>query len=146
MNTPIIVERVFSVSQERLWRALTDKNEMKQWYFDLPEFIPIVGFEFTFMGGKDADHQFKHLCRITEIMPNRKIAYTWRYDGYEGNSLVAFELFSESKESTRLRITHEGLHTFPPIADLARTNFEEGWNSIINGSLRKFLEVALKPQ
>lgn len=140
MNTPIIVERIFSVTPERLWKALTDKNEMKQWYFDLPEFKPVVGCEFTFMGGKTKDNQFKHLCRITEIVPNKKIAYTWRYDGYEGNSLVAFELFSEGKDSTRLRVTHEGLHTFPSIPDLARKNFEEGWNGIINKSLRTFLE------
>ena len=143
MNKPVIVERVFPVSSARMWKALTDKNEMKQWYFDLPEFKAVVGFEFTFMAGEDADHQFKHLCRITEAVPNKKIAYTWQYDGLAGNSVVAFELVSEAKDSTRLRITHEGLHTFPQIPDLDRKNFEKGWTSLVDGSLKKFLEGTL---
>lgn len=143
MNTPVIVERTFPVAAERLWRALTDGQEMKQWYFNLPDFRPVVGYEFEFTAGKTKENQFRHLCRVTEVVPDKKIAYTWRYDGYEGNSLVTFELFAEkSKEGplTRLRVTHEGLETFPQNLDLARKNFEEGWGSFINQSLKKYIE------
>ncbi len=39
-----------------------------------------------------------------------KLQYSWRYDGYEGNSFVTFELFAEG-DKTRVKLTHEGLET-----------------------------------
>ena len=34
----IILERTFDAPVGRVWTALTDVNEMRQWYFDLKEF------------------------------------------------------------------------------------------------------------
>ena len=139
-STPIVVERVFATSADALWRALTDKDEMKQWYFDLPEFKAEVGFAFTFAGGPSPERQYIHLCEITEVVSARKLSYSWRYEGYPGDSLVTFELFPQG-EKTLLRLSHAGLHTFPnDNPDLAKHNFEAGWDSIVNQSLRVFLE------
>jgi uncharacterized protein YndB with AHSA1/START domain len=111
---------------------------MKEWYFDLAEFKPEVGFEFQFLAGKD-EKKYLHLCKITEVTAGKKLAYSWRYDGYEGTSFVTFELFAEGNK-TRLRLTHEGLETFPKSnPDLAKENFVQGWTSIIGTSLKKFL-------
>jgi uncharacterized protein YndB with AHSA1/START domain len=110
---------------------------MREWYFDLEEFKPEVGFEFEFTvehGGTT----FHHLCKVTEVSPPRKIAYTWRYDGHEGDSLVTFELFA-SGDKTRLRVTHDGLETFPKLPSFASENFQAGWTSITAG-LKKFVE------
>ncbi len=136
---PVIVERVFNAPAEKVWKALTAKEEMKKWYFDLPDFRPEVGAEFRFIAGDDTK-KYVHLCRVTEVLPGKKIAYTWRYEGYAGDSLVSFELFPEGNK-TRLRVTHEGLETFPKSnPDLAKENFAEGWTSIIGDSLKKYLE------
>ena len=138
---PIILEKTFSATPETIWQALTDKEQMKQWYFDLAEFKPERGFEFRFEGG-DECRTFTHICQVTEVIFAKKLAYTWRYEGYEGDSLVTFELFPEG-DKTRLKLTHSGLETFP--ADepaLAKANFEKGWNHIIGVSLQNFLEVA----
>ena len=75
------------------------------------------------------------------MIPQRKIAYTWRYEGHEGNSLVRFELFADG-DKTRLKLTHEGLETFPKTPSFARKNFLEGWTKIIGSSLKEFLETA----
>src|SRR6185295_6121124 len=108
-------------------------------YFDLPKFKPEVGLEFQFSAGKD-EKQYLHLCKITEVITGKKLTHSWRYDGYEGNSFVTFELFPEGNK-TRLRLTHEGLETFPKSnPDLAKENFAEGWTSIIGTSLKEFLE------
>jgi len=139
MNSPVIVERLFETTPDKLWKALTDNDELKQWYFVLPTFNPEVGFEFQFYGGRDKDHQYLHRCRITEVIPQKKLAYSWRFKGYEGNSLVTFELIREGK-GTLLRVTHEGLETFPPIADFAEHNFKEGWTHIVNITLKEYLE------
>ena len=85
--------------------------------------------------------QYCHLCKVTEAIPPRKLAYTWRYKGEEGNSVVTFELFPEG-DKTRLKLTHEGLETFPKLPAYGRKNFEAGWTELLGSSLRKFLENA----
>ncbi len=140
VTAPLTVERTLHAPMEKVWQAIADEHQMRQWYFDLPGFRPEVGYEFEFYGGKDPNNPYRHLCKITEVIPGRRLAYSWRYDGYEGISFVTFELFSEG-ENTRLRLTHRGLETFPANnPDLARHNFEAGWNSIIGTSLPEFLK------
>src|SRR5437588_1670375 len=134
----VVIERTFNAPVAQLWKALTDADEMRVWYFDLKEFKPEVGFEFEFT----VEHEgakYHHLCKITEVVPQKKIAYTWRYAGEEGDSLVTFELFPEGNR-TRLILTHEGLETFPKLPAYARTNFEKGWTEIIGSSLKQFVE------
>ena len=141
-NEPFVIERVFNASIERVWKAITDKEQMKQWYFDLTAFKPEVGFEFQFEGGNE-DRRYLHLCKITEVVIGKKIKYSWSYDGFEGNSFVTFELFAEA-DKTRLKLTHEGLETFPAnIPDFARKNFVEGWTQLIDASLKEYLEKAV---
>jgi len=137
-DQPIILERLLNAAPARVWEALTDKNEMKSWYFDLPEFKAEVGFRFQFVGGPP-HKQYVHLCEVTEVIPEKKLTYSWRYEGYTGNSFVTFELLDRGKQ-TLLRLTHTGIETFPPEADFARTNFEGGWNQIIKTSLAKYIE------
>lgn len=138
-NEPFVIERIFNAPVSAIWKAITDKDQMKHWYFDLEEFKPEVGFEFKFEGGDEAK-SYLHLCKVTEVIVGKKLTYSWRYDGYAGNSFVTFELFEEG-ERTRLKLTHEGLETFPiENRDLAKENFEAGWEQIIGSSLKGFVE------
>jgi uncharacterized protein YndB with AHSA1/START domain len=138
-NEPFVIERTFNAPVDKVWKAITDKNQMKEWYFDLEEFKPEVGFEFSFAAPAEKK-TYLHLCKITEVIPGRKLSYSWRYDGYPGNSIVTFELFDEGK-TTRLKLTHTGLETFPQDnTDFAAQNFVEGWTQIIGSSLKNFLE------
>ena len=137
---PFVIERTLNAPVGKVWKAITDRDQMEKWYFNIAEFKPEVGFEFSFMGGNE-DNRYRHLCRITEVIPNRKLQYSWRYDGFEGLSHVTFELFPEGEAATRIKLTHEGLETFP--ADdhnFARENFVEGWTYIIGKSIKEFVE------
>jgi uncharacterized protein YndB with AHSA1/START domain len=134
----VVIERTFNAPVERVWKALTDVAQMRQWYFDLKEFKPEVGFEFQFV----VEHEgttYDHRCKVTEVIPQKKLAYTWRYKGHEGDSLVTFELFADG-DKTRLKLTHEGLGTFPKTPAYARENFEKGWTQIIGSELKQFVE------
>ncbi|HRP56111.1 SRPBCC domain-containing protein [Agriterribacter sp.] len=138
-NEPFTIERRFAAPVKKVWKAITDKDEMKQWYFDLPEFKPETGFEFQFYGGAE-EKQYLHKCRITEVVSEKKLTYSWRYEGYEGISFVTFDLFAEG-DASRLKLTHAGLGSFPPDnPDLAKENFAEGWKQIIGESLKSYLE------
>ena len=142
---PVIVKRTFNVPVGRVWQALTNADQMKHWYLpcwrssrDLQEFKPEGGFEFEFVVEPDGN-TYHHLCKVTEVIPQKKIAYTWRYKGEPGSSLVTFELFDEG-ERTRLRVTHSDIETFPRKPGIARENFEEGWTQLIGSDLKRFLE------
>src|SRR5438445_8821403 len=144
MKTPsdlteaIIVERIFNAPVGRVWTALTDVNEMQQWYFDLKEFKPEIGFEFEFV----VEHEgnvYHHLCKVTEVIPQKKIAYTWRYKGEPGDSLVTFELFGDG-DKTRLKLTHTGIETFPKTPGYARSHCKTSWTKLIASELRQFEE------
>jgi uncharacterized protein YndB with AHSA1/START domain len=139
MNTqPFVIERVYAAPIQKVWEAITVKEKMKEWYFDLAEFKPEVGFEFEFTGG-DGNKEFLHLCRVTKVVEGKTIAYTWRYDGYEGNSEVTWQLFPEG-EGTKLVLTHSGLETFPPLDSFKKENFVAGWTHITGTSLKEYLE------
>ena len=36
----VVVERTLDAPVARVWKALTDVDQMRQWYFDLKEFRP----------------------------------------------------------------------------------------------------------
>ena len=139
-NQPIILGRRFNVPASKVWNAIANRDEMSKWYFDLNEFKAEVGFQFQFSGGPIPERQYLHLCEITEVIQGQKLKHSWSYDGYTGVSFLTFELI-EHLNQTMLRLIHEGIETFPPgNLDLAKENFEEGWNHIINVSLRDYLE------
>jgi uncharacterized protein YndB with AHSA1/START domain len=73
------------------------------------------------------------------VIAQKKIAYSWRYKGEPGNSLVTFELFGEG-EKTRLKLTHSGIETFPKTPAFAPKNFETGWTQLIGSELKRFVE------
>ena len=136
----INVERTYAAPAEKVWEALTNRDEMAKWYFDLEAFKPEIGFKFKFEGGPP-EKSYLHLCEVTDVIEGRKIQYSWRYDQYPGNTLVTFEIFPGG-DNTRVRLTHEGLDTLPQDnPDFAEENFREGWNSFIGEELKKFVEA-----
>jgi len=138
-SNPIVIEETYQASVEMVWDAITNKDKMKQWYFDLDQFKPEVGFEFKFTGHGSKGENYIHLCKITEVIPGKKLQYSWQYENYKGRSLVTFELFGEGAK-TRLRL-HEGLETFPQDnPDFARESFTAGWTEIITKSLKNYLD------
>ncbi|HMS65412.1 MAG TPA: SRPBCC domain-containing protein [Ignavibacteria bacterium] len=139
-NKPVTAEQLFNSDTKKIWNALTDKNEMKKWYFYLEEFKAKTGFKFQFYGGPDPENQFLHLCEVLEVIPEKKLSYSWRYDGYPGNSTVTFELIKE-EDKTLLKLSHKGLETFPADNEnFAFKNFEKGWDEIIHTSLKQYIE------
>ena len=78
--TPIVLERTYNATADKVWKAITDAEQMKQWYFDLPGFKAEVGYKFQFWGGDDAK-QYLHLCDLPEIVEGRNLSHRRRYEG-----------------------------------------------------------------
>lgn len=135
----IVIEQKFSVSREMLWNTITNPGKMRQWFFEnIPDFKPEVGFKTRFTV-KSESLDFIHLWTITEVIPLKKIKYNWRYEGYEGNSFVYFELTGH-KEYTNLKITAEGIESFPQnIPEFKPESCRAGWEFFIN-KLKDYLD------
>jgi uncharacterized protein YndB with AHSA1/START domain len=138
---PLIVERTYNAAIEKVWKALTDKDQMKEWYFDIAEFKPEKGFKFTFEGG-DENKKYLHECEVLVAEPPNRLSYSWKYPKYAGYSVVTFELFQEGEKKTRVKLSHEGLDSFPKDdSNFGIGSFTEGWNSILGESLKKYVET-----
>ena len=138
---PVIIESTFPVPIEKVWSALTHNHELKKWYFQLEEFKPEIGFKFQFSGGPEDGPQFLHLCEITQIVQGKKIAYTWKYDSYPGDSEIIWELI-ETGENTKLKLTHTGLESFEENGkDFSKESFKGGWNYFVNDALKNYLSA-----
>jgi len=139
-KAPIIIEISFQVSVSKVWQAISDPHQMKQWYFDVENFKPIPGIKFVFQGG-DEHKVYAHYCEVKEAIPFKKLSYSWSYDHHQTDTLVTFELTAESENRTRLKLIHEGLDNLPADnKDFARENFADGWTHIIGIALKEFLE------
>lgn len=144
-QTQVIVERTYNAPPEKVWEAITNPDQMKEWYLPVEEFQPEVGFETSFEQEENGK-VYPHVWKVTEVIPERKISYAWRLQGFPGNSLVTFELAPDG-EGTKLTVTHMGLDSFRGdlYPDLAVTNIKEGWEYFINDSLPQFLADTLVP-
>ena len=142
-SNQFIIERIVNTPHYLVWKAITDFKFLKQWMPFFPDFKPEVGFEISFKLGRDEDHQYTHICKVLEVIPHKKLTYTWYYDGYPGRSHVTFELFPEG-EKTKVVLTHTITEDFPANnPDFDKKNFAEGWIYTIDG-LKKFVEEVKK--
>lgn len=138
---PLIVEYSYNAPVERVWKAITERDQMKDWYFELEEFKAEEGFRFQFTGG-DENVQYLHECEVVIADPPHKLSHSWTYPEYEGYSVVTWELFSEGEHKTRLRLSHEGLESFPQESPNFRVeSFTAGWNFILGESLKNYVEA-----
>ncbi len=135
---PLVLERTFNATVTRVWTALTQLDAIRQWFFHLPAFESRVGFDFGFTVECEGQ-KVVNQCRITEVVPESRLAFTWRYEGVEGESTITYELFAEG-DKTRLKFTQTGLETFPKEPQFSRASFLEGWNWLVNESLKNHLE------
>jgi len=134
---PLVVERVLQAPAALVWQAFSTAEDWSRWCFDLKAFQPEEGFEFEFTAGK-GDVTYLHQCRVTEVIPGKRLAFTWRYAGHAGDSLVTIDLLAEGP-ATRVRLVHTGLETFTMFA---RDNFTAGWTKLIGTCLKEDVEPA----
>ena len=136
----VVVEEIFNASINRVWKSITVNDEMIQWYFEnIPSFEAEVGFETQF-NVENEGRVFPHLWKVTEVEPNKKITYTWKFDGYPGDSFVEFELFEQGSK-TRLKVSVTVLEDFSDdIPEFRRESCVGGWEYFIKGRLKEYLE------
>lgn len=137
---PIEVEQAYDASVAKVWDAITDQKQMREWYFDaIANFEPVIGFETQFVVNCEGQ-DFSHHWKVTEVIPLARISYAWRYGGYQGDSVVTWDL-AETPSGSKLKLTHLGIETFPqdnPI--FSRESGQAGWEYFLRTSLKAYLD------
>jgi uncharacterized protein YndB with AHSA1/START domain len=140
IDNPIIVEQTFNTPVNVIWKAITELDQMHQWFFEnIPDFKPEVGFKTQF-NVHSGELNFMHLWKITAVQPLKKITYNWKYENYKGDSFVHFELF-EQKSGSMLRLTTEITENFTAnIPEFKPESCRAGWEYFIQKNLKAYLE------
>lgn len=137
---PIIVEAIINAPVAKVWQALTTKQQMKEWYFDIPDFELTTGSTFNFYepGGNNKYH---HQGTIKEIIIDEKLQHTWTHPSHsKGESLLTWQLEPQNGR-TKVTLTHEGTENFVDGGStFSRESYEAGWKEIVGESLKSFLE------
>ncbi len=80
-SDPVVVERALDAPVAQVWKALTDVDAMRVWYFELKEFIPKVGFEFEFTVEHEGFRHHRFYPGSRKSFPQKRLAVLWRYGG-----------------------------------------------------------------
>lgn len=103
-----------NASPEIVFKALSDSEDLTQWFPDQAILEPKVGgkMKFTFFskGAKPLDRDFFPEGEIVEFVPNKKLSYTWIPKGIPDfpRTTVTWSLEQTGKNKTRVTITHLG--------------------------------------
>lgn len=135
----ILVKETFPIALEKVWEAITEVSQMRQWFFDnIPDFKAVAGFSTQF-AVQSEERTFTHLWTIKEAIPFQKLVYQWQYSEYPGEAEVIFKLTSHNNTTT-LTLTNTVLQDFPSgIPEFTRASCLGGWQYFIQQQLKAFL-------
>lgn len=136
------IEKIYAAPIALVWKAITDRKMMKEWYFNFGEDFKLeTGVVFEWEAGSPDGKQWLHRGSMLEIVPEQTLVHTWEYPGYSGTSTVHWHLSQIDEHNTKLTLIHDFTTPFDPaVAALQKENFVTGWNHIIHISLQHFLQ------
>jgi uncharacterized protein YndB with AHSA1/START domain len=136
---------VIDAPTEAVFKAITDPNELTNWFPDQAILEPKVGgkMKFSFYKNSKRGHQECGRDRdkfaegtISEFILNKKISYTWE-NSYEPDfprTVVTWELEKIENNKTSLTLLHTGFKAGEKVKQ-----YDEGWSHFLN-ELAKYCE------
>ena len=141
----IVSEIQIAAPPERVFKALTDPEQIMQWWrndtitIEQVRLEPKVGGQWGYETGQvvDGTNKFRVQGKVLEYDPPRRLAYTWLANLHADptrQTVVRWEL-APVQGGTRVRLTHSGLAQEPK----SREGYRNGWPGLVE-RLRKFAE------
>jgi len=144
----IVAEIQIAAPPERVFQALSDADQLKQWFTspDCPakswKMNARVGGSYAYEsepGSVEINGVRAFECHgeILESDPPRLLVYTWIANWHEdknSRTIVRWEL-TPKQNGTFLRVTHSGLRKMP----IVRKDYAGGWPGVVEG-LKRFVE------
>lgn len=129
----LVITRTFPAPIAQVYEAWTDASTMRQWL--CPGDMSVAEAETDVREGgryRVAMREPNGEIRRTggtyrEVVPNRKLVFSWQWEGSEHETQVTVELAALAEAETELTLTHEGF------ADIsARDSHNGGWMGCLN--------------
>jgi uncharacterized protein YndB with AHSA1/START domain len=144
----IITEIEIAAPAERVFRALTDSDQLMRWFTDTS--CPVKfwrmdarpGGNYSYASEKSSIvvngvSEFKCRGEILEFDPPHLLVYTWIANWHlyqEKETIVRWEL-TPTASGTHVKVTHSGLAQEPA----ARADYSGGWSGVVK-NLKEFVE------
>jgi uncharacterized protein YndB with AHSA1/START domain len=131
----IVIEKnvVIDASPEVVFKAITDPKELTNWFPDHAIMEAKLGGKVKFSFYKDKERKDRELeCipegTIIELIPNKKVSYTWHQPNIPDfpRTVVTWELEEIADNKTRVKLLHTG---FEPGRLFKH---DEGWSYYLN--------------
>ena len=134
------IVRKFNAAPEKVWRAWTDTQALKQWMGPSEAFtVPLAEADVR-VGGRyrivmkspdGEEHDVSGIYR--EVIPNQKLVYTWAWKSTPERESLVTVLLRAAGSGTEVTIRHEQFFD-----DEARDRHNQGWVGCI-GRLERLL-------
>ncbi len=138
---PAVYEKTFPVPVARVWRALTEREQIVKWCGEDAMFhVTDIQHELRPGASVSAAGKFAAIGTCVEVKPLRSLAYTRLYADsvpIAEETLIRYELV-EQGGVTRVRVIHSGFES-----DEGRDLHEQGWQRVL-GYLDNYLKPASK--
>ncbi len=127
-------------SAEKVFSAISDPQELTQWFPDEAILEPKAGGTFKLSFLKDSekakmkmDRDFINEGKVLEIIQNKKLVHTWKWMAFPNfpETIVTWELEPESNNKTRLTMTHTGF-TGKEEGPASIEEHNKGWSFFLN--------------
>jgi uncharacterized protein YndB with AHSA1/START domain len=146
MEDEIVMEIDIAASPERVFQALTDPQQLMEWWGEENhcqtthwELDLRVGGQWRSKGSDDSCGEWVTWGEITELNPPWTMTYTWHeqveYRPSVTQTTVRYDL-ERTEKGTRVRLTHKG---FAGNRE-AFESYRGGWPAVID-QLRDYLET-----
>ena len=123
----------------KVWKALTEKDELKEWMMMPTDFEAVAGKEFTFKAKGNENWDGYIYCKVMEVEMNKKLSFTWNAKIVGAETLVTI-LVVEKGGKTELTLIHTG---WEKLAAENRTEMikshNQGWDERILQKLPEYL-------
>lgn len=135
--TTIRIERTYPHPVARVWRALTDRSSVSEWLMSTDDFEAKVGAKFVLRAKPQPGWRGFVECEVTECVPERCLAYSWRGNEEGAPMHVRFELQPDGA-GTKLTFEHTGFRGVGGWV-LARFMMGPGWKKMFDVRVPKVL-------
>ena len=126
-------------SPATVFGAISDAQELTQWFPDAAILEPKVGGKFKLSFLKDSensrmklDMDFINEGKVLEILQNKKLVHTWQWQAFSDfpQTIVTWEL-EQVDNKTRLTLTHTGF-TGKEKGPASLEEHTKGWSFFLN--------------
>ncbi|HTZ08575.1 MAG TPA: SRPBCC family protein [Acidimicrobiales bacterium] len=149
MVQPIEREIAIDAPVEVVWRAVTEPEQIAQWFVTGADIEARPGSEGSFSFRRDDGEVLRFHVTVTAVEPQRRFAYRWQHSEgtapAEGNSVLVEFTLTPQGDGTLLRVVESGVDRMDwpesQQAEYARDH-QGGWQGFLT-RLRDLLDPQL---